>query len=532
MHKSGRGEQMTEYCKIVIVDDEFLMRQGLKHMVDWESKGFQVVGEAANGKEALAVIEQQKPHIILSDMVMPLINGVDFTFIVKEKYPDIQIIILSGYDDFEYVKNAMKNGASDYILKPTVNPEELLNVLQKTAKKIPGIVLKNDSCVQYEKSFERYLSGYENESVMHRFDAVFPESFYIICGVQIKNYNEKGQDISGTLYEKIQDWFAGCSKSGGLLLYLEEKTVCLVINFPKKNEDILCLEIKKLSEQIHLLCAHLLFIKSVTLRSIAEVKSFYHAVMVSSLEKNFYFKNHPFLELENEAVASVILPKFNYNDFTSLLNQRRYQDAMALFFHYIQAAVSAQMEEDRLKNQAKNVLYNLLDALDGDTEQLEAMRKDYFKRIDAIFYAEDFLYALEIIESELEKYIIEHKDNEDIVIDKILDYISEHYNEELELAELAQVFNFNYSYLSTYFSKRIPEGFSGYLNKVRIKQACILLKRNDMSIAQISNEAGYSDQSYFCRVFKKITGKSPSDWKKQQMDMLYNTNIYKTRNRR
>lgn len=518
---------MEEYCKIMIIDDEFLMRQGLKHMVDWESEGFCIAGEAGNGQEALTIIEQEKPHIILSDIVMPLMNGVDFTSIVKEKYPDIQVIILSGYDNFEYVKNAMKNGAADYILKPTLNPNELLNILQKTAKKIPGIVLKKDTAVQYEKNMERYLLGYENEVSAYDFDTIFPDSCYVICGVKIKKYNEKGQDMSGILYEKIEDWFARCSKSGGLFLYLEEKNACLILNFPKKNEAALQIEIKKLSEQLHLLYGQLLFIKSVTLRSVEEIKGFYQTVMIPNLEKSFYFKQQLFIELKNEKAVPAVFPKLDYNHFTSLLNQERYQDAMTLFFQYIHAAVAAQMEEDRIKNQAKNVLYNLLDVLDGDTQQLESMRQDYFKRIDVTFYAEDFVQVLETIEKELEEYVIKYKNSEDVIIGRILDYISVHYNEELELTELARVFNFNYSYLSTYFNQRIPEGFSGYLNKVRIEQACILLKRNDMSIAEISDAVGYSDQSYFCRVFKKVIGKAPSVWKRQQTGMLHNKSGYK-----
>lgn len=507
---------MAEYCKIVIVDDEFLMRQGLKHMIDWESEGFQIVGEAANGQEALTVIEQEKPHIILSDMVMPLLNGVEFTSVVNEKYQDIQVIILSGYDDFEYVKNAMKNGAVDYILKPTLNPNELLTVLQKTAKKIPGIVLKKDTSVQHEKNMERYLLGYETQLQQRDYDDIFTESCYVVCGVQIKKYNEKGQDVSGILYEKMEDFMAGYGKAG-LLLFLEEKTACLILNFPKKDEETVKAKIEKLSEQLHLLYGHLLFIKSVVLRSLEDIKEFYQTVMLPYLEKGFYYKHHLFMELPKEPPAFSEFPKFDYNQFISVINQKRYRDAMESFYRYVRDAVNVQMDEDRLKNQAKNVLYNVLDSLEGDSKVLDNMRQDYFRRIDATFYAEDFLQMLEQIEQELTEYVMGHGSEEDIMMGKILDYITLHYNEELDLAELAQVFNFNYSYLSTYFNQRIPEGFSGYLNKVRIERACFLLKSNDYSIAQVSDAVGYSDQSYFCRVFKKITGMSPSSWKKNQM---------------
>lgn len=507
---------MAEYCKILIVDDEFLMRQGIKHMVDWEAEGFQIVGEAGNGREALEMLEQVSPHIILSDMVMPLMNGIDFTSVVKEKYPDVQIIILSGYDDFAYVKNVMKNGAVDYILKPTLNPDELLYVLQKTAKNIPGIVLKKDTSVQYKTKIERYLLGYENDIVLQGQDAVFQDSCFVICGVQIKKYNDRGQDMSGILYGKIETWLTEKSEMPGMLLYLEEKTACLIFNFPKKDEEALGDRIKKLSEQLHLLYGQLPFIKSVTLSSLEEVKNFYQEVMIPNLEKGFYYKGRPFLELKKERNSVIQYPRLDYNQFSSLISQERYRSAMTLFFQYIHDALSAQLDEERLKNQAKNVLYNLLDTLNGDDRQLEEMRQDYFKRIDATSYAEDFVRVLELIESELTEYIQEHENSEDIMLGKIMDYIAAHYNEDLDLKEVAEVFNFNYSYLSTYFNQRITEGFSGYLNKIRIEKACQLLKKSDMTIAQISDEVGYSEQSYFCRVFKKMVGKSPLAWKKQQ----------------
>ena len=113
--------------RVLIVDDEYIMRQGLKYMIHWEQEGYEIVGEATNGNEALRLTEELKPHIIISDIVMSVMDGVTFTEMVHKIYPDIAIIILSGYDKFEYVKKTLTNGAIDYILKPTLNEEELLD---------------------------------------------------------------------------------------------------------------------------------------------------------------------------------------------------------------------------------------------------------------------------------------------------------------------------------------------------------------------------------------------------------------------
>ena len=91
-------------------------------MLLWEQEGFQIVGEASNGQEGLEMIEKYQPEIVLADIVMPVLNGIDFSLILQEKYPDIKLIILSSYDNFEYVRTTLLNGAVDYGLKPTLNP--------------------------------------------------------------------------------------------------------------------------------------------------------------------------------------------------------------------------------------------------------------------------------------------------------------------------------------------------------------------------------------------------------------------------
>jgi len=119
--------------RLLIVDDESLLRQGFMHMTDWETQGFQIVGEASNGKEALEIIAQKSPDIVVTDIKMPLMDGVELTKIIKEDYPGIQVVILSSYNDFEYVREMLRLGAFDYILKPKMNFTELLTVLHKAS---------------------------------------------------------------------------------------------------------------------------------------------------------------------------------------------------------------------------------------------------------------------------------------------------------------------------------------------------------------------------------------------------------------
>ncbi|MED4958707.1 response regulator, partial [Paenibacillus macerans] len=106
---------MRELCKILIVDDEILVRQGIKHHLNWEQYGFQIVGEASNGKEALEMIGRLSPHIVITDIVMPVMDGEEFTRVLKAHFPQIEVVVLSSYGEFNYVRSTFQSGVADYI---------------------------------------------------------------------------------------------------------------------------------------------------------------------------------------------------------------------------------------------------------------------------------------------------------------------------------------------------------------------------------------------------------------------------------
>lgn len=168
-----------------------------------------------------------------------------------------------------------------------------------------------------------------------------------------------------------------------------------------------------------------------------------------------------------------------------------------------------------MKNLTKNLLYNYLMEIERYEVESEQLRQQYFNWIDNTHYIEEFVQVFQDIIEKLEALRVYQLEAEDVKISKMKKYIKEHYQEQLELSEIAENFNFNYHYLSSYFNKHTKEGFSGYLNKIRIEKACELLRKGDMSISQISAAIGYSDHSYFCRVFKKMIGNTPSSYKRQ-----------------
>lgn len=508
---------MVEYCKVLIIDDEFIMRQGLKHIIDWEKEGFEIVGEASNGKDGLDMIEKLHPHIILCDIVMPIMDGMDFSNMVQKMYPDIQIIILSGYDNFEYVKNTLLSGAVDYILKPTLNQEELIAVLQKTARKIPGLSMHKGSSFSKKKFLERYLLGFEDTFDRQLFEDYFTGTYYRIAAFYSGAKNGKGKDTRAALYEQAEHFVEKMTAGKGLLLVLKEEITCLIINFSAAQEAVLTEELEKFSEQMTLIDSQFFAVSSPNMTQMQKLRDFYQKKLLLFVTRAFYYEDMHFKVLDGTEELTEYREKFDYSRYSGLLTSKRYAEALDLLEEYVKQAVANSMDEYRLKNQTKNMLYNYLEYMEspiGDMDS-EQLRYQLFSQVDETAYAKEFVNAFSNIKERLCGLLGRESGGSDKTIRKILAYIGNNYNQELDLAEIAQVFNFNYYYLSAYFNQHMKESFSDYLNRIRIEHACKLLREKQMPISQISGAVGYSDHSYFCRVFKKVTGATPSGWRRE-----------------
>lgn len=408
---------MSSYCKVLVVDDEFITRQGIKHMILWEQEGFQIVGEASNGQEALEMIEKYQPDIVLADIVMPVMNGIDFSLIIQEKYPHIKLIVLSSYDDFEYVRSTLLNGAVDYVLKPTLNPEILLRALKKAVSSIPGFHLDHQEQISAKIQLERYLTGYQDE------------------------LDEDG---------------------------LEQEILCYVINYKKKQEEALLSCILESAKRAGNIEKKLLYVLSRSFGDLNCARDIYEKGVKPCLRQKFYFHER-YLISEDEYVPFEG-KRFRYEEYTKLLKEKQYSQALRLLQEYIEYLAENQYDEYLSKNLLKNLLYNFLMEIESSTE-------------------------------------------EDPRIAGIKEYISLHYKEKLDLTDIAREFSFNYHYISSYFNQHISEGFSGYLNTIRIKKSCELLRETQMPISDVSVAVGYSDHGYYCRIFRKIMGQTPSQYR-------------------
>lgn len=508
-----------ELCRILIVDDEQLIRKGIIHYMDWEEEGFIIAGEASNGREALEFIETVNPHIIITDIVMPIMDGEELTRVVKERYPHIEIIILSSFSEYDYVRSSFQNGVVDYILKPKLDAESLLKGLKKAASRIPLLKASNENSDGHppiEQLMNNLISGYEVTWKENETTKIFPYQSFYLLGVSVKS---ETSDLQATVKERIIE---------KLRMNVEDGVYYSCS--PNKNLSILLINIDKMNLEnvINALNQFLVFEPDLRFSLTDEFSDFLQLGKVHKdklsklLNYQFFLSEIPLLMSENLPEPPSLKEPFNLDWFTNELKFKQFDSAFGYLKEYA-AEFSQCYTVDLFEYKAfySKVIFNIiihLSNMEYDVRELDSAKYSYFKSIDEACTAQEPVAILDAFMEEVKKYLSPAPELQDhFNMKKIINFMMEHYAEPLTLTETAKHFHFNPSYLSNYFSTHMHEGFIEYLNKIRIEEATKLLKKGTIPISEISEMVGYSDHSYFCKVFKKVKGISPSQFKRKSV---------------
>ena len=223
--------------------------------------------------------------------------------------------------------------------------------------------------------------------------------------------------------------------------------------------------------------------------------------------------------MEDEtAVHRIKVQKFDFGKYNRLLLGGQYHQAAEQLLEYNHALCENHMDVFRMKNQIKNMTMVFLDMLELDEQEKEILHQNFIAEMDSVSCREDYEQILEKNLNHLIAIWKEASVRTDNRIEQILDYMELHYTEDLKLEEIGARFGFSYHYLSAYFNQTMKEGFNDYLNRIRIHKSCEILQNPMIPVAQVSEIVGYSGHSYFCRVFKKFTGKTPSEWRRDYFE--------------
>jgi two-component system, response regulator YesN len=518
----------NDICKVLIVDDEVLIRQGIKYCMNWEQEGIRIVGEATNGREALALIESTRPHIVLTDLVMPVMDGEELTRAIKSSHPDIEVVVLSSFGEFDQVRATFQSGVADYILKPKLEPSELLKVLRATAaRQRPAREPEPQEPHAITTLIDKRLNGFESEdseedpATEEAAARYFPYDGFHLLGVDWKPLHDAEERIRGEWIREAERLLAAeLPRSVVLQAAAEPNRTLFVINAPVAERAETARAAAAVAAFIRKEAPDAILALGSPFDSLRELQHRYRSELSQLFQYGFYRPERELVAADSRPEPAAAPEMFNLNRLTDTMKRGQLDAAFEeLKRHASELALSGTTDVFEYKSFLSNMVFTvtvLLGNLGYDTKELDQSRYAYFNAIDAArsaAAAAELLYAF-LFEAESCAQASAGKAGGTSNIKMLIEYIEQHYAEPLTLKEMASHFHFNPSYLSSYFSAHAKEGFTDYLNKIRIDKAAELLRSHPATISEISGMVGYSDHSYFCKVFRKMTGYSPSQFRR------------------
>lgn len=516
--------------KMIIVDDEPLIRSGLKHIIEWEVYGIEIVAEAEDGMKAYLNIKAQEPDIALIDINMPNMNGLELIEMCTHLKHCPKFIILSGYNDFEYVRTAMQHGAVNYLLKP-VDQEELANTIASTVR------ILDDANTQ-KQQFQESLLALRNDILVriltNRIDARelrekcrFVNLTFRCSNMRVgllkplypdRDHKSKGADFStASLCEKLCrktcECYAAIDTSDNLVLIFKDYARSLG---DEDYEKLLKACAEKLKEHLSLPIVRSL---SLNTSSVPELPASYIVCLQDTERKEIMqslFQKDTIKQLERDTPHS-----FDYASIAHCLKSRDRQTLKDLLSSYFKEALypAADASLESIKYQLIEFIICTMQELKSSplsNTDIELQKKEAFRIIGSAFSLKELKEKLFQFFAALMDQLGETSNpTYSFLVQNALNHVRNNYQDiNLSLKTLAAQMEVNAAYLGRQFALETNEYFSDYLNKIRISRAIQLLENTTWKTAAIAEAVGFANISYFFTIFKKITGGRPGDYRK------------------
>ncbi|CUX29707.1 response regulator transcription factor [Clostridium sp. C105KSO13] len=518
---------------VLIVDDEFLVRLGLKTTIDWEAHGYKVAGEASNGKEALEMVRSSLPDIVLVDVKMPLMDGLEFITEAKKISETLSFIILSNYENFQYAKRAMKLGVSQYLLKSEINEDTLLATLESVgAQRSSRHVLQQDD----RQARKAYLTNNVSKAQINacipidRMDAP-PEGLFGAEGYVVIKYfcsigllNEQSIDmLSKTMVSLVEEEFPKVVYGESIYqMHYYITLICPVNPFADTNKT--CIE-KSILIGRKIKYYFSVFLKGGISRKdraahlprllreaeIARQQCFFDGSktdgaltgMHSEKEHSYIVYNETFEENQKKEAR----PHVSSSKILGLLTEGKSQE-LSTYIHDVFIGVKDQGSYTGVEH----TFIDFLSIAKSSVERLNipitenfASKLDYDNWNILTSAGETEVYIHDIFNGILD-FMSRGISGYSASVKKALAYVEEHYASNFTLEDVAHCGEISKSYLSMLFKQETGINFVTYLNQYRIKKGKKLLTDTNLKIYEIAEEIGFGSPYYFSRVFKEVTG--------------------------
>ncbi|HEY5560346.1 MAG TPA: response regulator [Clostridiaceae bacterium] len=535
--------------KILIADDDKIIRGGLKAIIERSIPDSCIVGEAYNGIVALDIINSTPVDILIADIKMPGMNGVELVKALKAMKSTIKIIILSGFEEYRYVRETLRNGASDYLLKPVEN-EVLINLINKlrtditeeleSIEKYKSLEHRVSSGISALK--EKYLLALINGSNATYFPRIKEElnidnnCDFLLSVICIDDYYKLIKENSPLLNFNLNSVIEGCIRKLTL-----DRSVIKEYFLVYKDLEIILLFISNKGDTNYFNKSVFSFLEEVN-NIIATTNEFTVTIGISENYKNLEETNRAYEEAliaeeQRFFKSKNILVKYDkaYISFDDSV-KLDFDSQISSLFNYIELTeiekilrVIEDIFNKLSKEKISHSLYReTIKSIYIKLNLLSQEFKDAAEQINELDYDFDFKYFIDEINtlSELKEYtrksfisickkinyLRSHRSKK--TIQMVKEYIKDHFKEEISLKSAAEHVYMNYTYLSELFKIETGKNFSDYIIETRIEEAKKLLKNSNIKAYEVGHMVGYEEPTSFNRIFKKIVGLSPSEYRK------------------
>lgn len=468
---------MEANVNIIIIDDELLVRTGVQGLIDWESHGYQLVGEARTGTEAIELIRRAAPVIVISDIMMPELTGLELLERVREEQLEAEFIFLTSHRDFQFAKRALELEALEYLLKQDLNPEQILSGVERAKRKLSG------------GARERY----GNETISATRSHVLALHVHWISRVLRERHSFPLTQLTGVIRQIV---------SPERSLSLLHKEVPVLLYMLSGDAEIDASSGAKLLNRI---------VHQIRLTMNLDVRVNIFPFQPAPVER--------WLKLLDGSITNgpVWIREAGENDpqvpgsvDPPALPADTLEESEARLRSWFTDAGTARVSATALCRSAVEIiaLLNTETLSQGKRAALGQLREEVSQSALLSRVEQCLKAALELFFRDRTR---ETRVPPDIL--SIQDYIKEHFAEPLSLKNIARLANKSPSYFSTYFHSHTGTSLVTYINRVRVDHACALLEQTDEPIKSVGFACGFTNEKYFSRIFKTTTGIPPGEYR-------------------
>ncbi len=531
--------------KVFLVEDETIIREGLRDIIPWQQYGYTLVGDAGDGEQALPMIREQRPDVLITDIKMPFMDGLALSSLVARELPNTKIVIISGYDDFEYARQAIRIGVEQYLLKP-ITKVTLIKTLNEIQEKI-----KNEREQEnYLEKFRSEVQEYEQFSRRRFFEEMVAgqlsvEGIYETAGKLNIPIHAQCYNLLLYSFETVSGLQAG---EGEALSQIRDGLAQFFILYPeylmfrwnltsyavlvRGEEDRIraltdrCVEtirmhIQPYGDQVEWYVAigqptrrlsglPLCFNEVSHIFSYRHLMSSQHILTKQNTEELMRGEDESSLRnLDMTKIDQKVLNSFLQNGLPGEV-----EDFVAEYVAGVREAVGSRLFCQYLMLDVRFITIAFIESLGYSQEEFLEQLPGVEKVGKNVTVRELTAYICQMLNCALELRERESRSQGHNIVRQALEYIDSNYSDEnISLKEVAGRINISANYLSAVFSQEMRQTFVEYLTQKRMERAKELLRQTDKRSAEVAAEVGYKDPHYFSFVFRKTQGCTPRDYR-------------------